>query len=277
MHRVDGEGNLSGLFTEGDPASGLPATAVTAKWLNAIQEELIGVITPAGITLNPSNNGQLEAALTYRFGRLATSNTWNQTQSFSYINVAGTAQISLAQCGTVKANVLVAEQIQEFPGEYRYSPAVERYAYVDASEFAVDANGRYSLTSSGSYVLSNNAAAAVCAARIRAPVGATIVGVEMLIANFDANTQRQLTDIRVMRVVDGATGVQSRTQINTGTTMNTGINQPPTWSQIALPVQSSFTVPTNGWLSMHFTLPASANLTVYALRMRYSQTVIAPS
>lgn len=68
MHRIDGPGATPDYkFTEGDPASATPATTVTDDWLNAVQEEIIGVIsdpvvTPA-IPLNKSNNGQLALAI----------------------------------------------------------------------------------------------------------------------------------------------------------------------------------------------------------------------
>lgn len=64
MHRIDGAGaTLGELFTEGDPVGGVPATAVTDDWLNAVQEEVCGAIEGAGLTLAKGNNAQLLAAL----------------------------------------------------------------------------------------------------------------------------------------------------------------------------------------------------------------------
>lgn len=51
MHRIDGPGATSGgLFTEGSPAGGVPATVVTDDWMNDVQENLIALLTAAGIT-----------------------------------------------------------------------------------------------------------------------------------------------------------------------------------------------------------------------------------
>lgn len=64
MHRIDGPGaTITNQFTEGDPGSSIPATVVTADWLNALQEEIAGVIEGAGDTLDKPDNGQLLAAI----------------------------------------------------------------------------------------------------------------------------------------------------------------------------------------------------------------------
>lgn len=63
MHRIDGQGNVDGLFSEGDEQQGILATEVTADWPNAVQEELCHVIEMAGIDLNKEDNTQLLQAL----------------------------------------------------------------------------------------------------------------------------------------------------------------------------------------------------------------------
>lgn len=64
MHRIDGAGaTIDGLFTEGDPTTAIPATTVTAAWLNAVQEEIAAVVEGAGLALNKPDNGQLSAAI----------------------------------------------------------------------------------------------------------------------------------------------------------------------------------------------------------------------
>lgn len=68
MHRIDGPGaTVDKKFTEGDPVGGVQATVVTDDWLNAIQEEVVAVIsdplvTPA-IPLNKAVNNQLVTAI----------------------------------------------------------------------------------------------------------------------------------------------------------------------------------------------------------------------
>lgn len=64
MHRIDGPGATPGnMFTEGDPNTGVPATDVTDDWANAVQEEIIGVLTAAGITPDKPDNTQLAEAI----------------------------------------------------------------------------------------------------------------------------------------------------------------------------------------------------------------------
>lgn len=64
MHRIDGDGaTVDNLFTEGNPETATPATVVTAKWLNAIQEEVAKVVEEAGATLDDEDNAQLLAAI----------------------------------------------------------------------------------------------------------------------------------------------------------------------------------------------------------------------
>lgn len=64
MHRIDtSTATPDNKFTEGDPAVPVAATTVSAAWLNAVQEELVAVITEAGLELKKSDNGQLWKAI----------------------------------------------------------------------------------------------------------------------------------------------------------------------------------------------------------------------
>lgn len=63
MHRIDGYGNQNGMFTEGNPSTGEPASQITDDWLNASQEELCNVIEYDGTALNKSDNTQLLGAI----------------------------------------------------------------------------------------------------------------------------------------------------------------------------------------------------------------------
>lgn len=64
MHRVDGAGATpEGLFTTGNPILGITATVLTSAWLNAVQEELAGVVEGAGITLEKGTQDQLLTAI----------------------------------------------------------------------------------------------------------------------------------------------------------------------------------------------------------------------
>ena len=64
MHRIDtSTATPDNKFTEGDPAVPVAATTVSAEWLNAVQEELVAVITGTGLELKKSDNGQLWQAI----------------------------------------------------------------------------------------------------------------------------------------------------------------------------------------------------------------------
>lgn len=69
MHRIDGAAAApGGLFTEGDPNVGTPATVVTDDWLNAVQEEIAGVIEGSGTSLSKPSNAQLLSAIRVLIG-----------------------------------------------------------------------------------------------------------------------------------------------------------------------------------------------------------------
>jgi len=68
MHRIDGPTAApGGLFTEGDPVGGVPATIVSDDWMNDVQENIIAVLTAAGIAPVKGTYTQLLDAL---LGRL---------------------------------------------------------------------------------------------------------------------------------------------------------------------------------------------------------------
>ena len=64
MHRIDTTtATVANTFTRGNPQTATPATVVSDDWLNAVQEEIVTVITGAGIALNKPDNAQLLAAI----------------------------------------------------------------------------------------------------------------------------------------------------------------------------------------------------------------------
>ncbi|MBI4804471.1 MAG: tail fiber protein [Desulfovibrio sp.] len=68
MHRIDGPGAVSNLFTEGDPSVPQMATVVSAAWLNDVQENLARAIEAAGITPVKADYDQLRRAITLLSG-----------------------------------------------------------------------------------------------------------------------------------------------------------------------------------------------------------------
>lgn len=64
MHRIDGPGaTVDNKFTEGDPVGGVQATVVTNAWLNDVQEEIISVLSMAGVTPVKGTQDQLALAI----------------------------------------------------------------------------------------------------------------------------------------------------------------------------------------------------------------------
>lgn len=52
-----------GYFTGGDPIHGVPPTSISPDWLNGIQEELLAILTAAGIAEAKGTNNQVLTAL----------------------------------------------------------------------------------------------------------------------------------------------------------------------------------------------------------------------
>jgi microcystin-dependent protein len=64
MKRIDGPGATpDNRFTEGNPAANIPATEITADYMNIYQEELCNVVEKNGISLNGNSNTQLYEAM----------------------------------------------------------------------------------------------------------------------------------------------------------------------------------------------------------------------
>lgn len=80
MRRIDTQ---TGLFVDGNPATGTPGTILSAVWLNAVQEEIIAVLTAAGIAVDISKTDQLSTAINTLLRGRAT------------VNVAGGASVVL--------------------------------------------------------------------------------------------------------------------------------------------------------------------------------------
>lgn len=89
MHKTDGDGNVANLFDPGTPGV-TPATQVDAPWLNAVQEELIGILSAASIAPVKGTWTQVLTALRALFvdranaqNPIAGNKTWTGTQAFN--------------------------------------------------------------------------------------------------------------------------------------------------------------------------------------------------
>ncbi|MDG4475448.1 phage major tropism determinant [Thiovibrio frasassiensis] len=99
MRRI---GTQDGLFNGGDPATNTKGTVVTDDWLNAVQEELAGVVEGLGGTLDPLDNGQLFDWLLASFAMKSGS----VTQLFRAATAVGSSDVvPLAQVQSLIAGV----------------------------------------------------------------------------------------------------------------------------------------------------------------------------
>lgn len=107
MERINAPG---GVFVDGDPFNGIQGTMVTADWLNSIQEEIVAVITAAGIALDPDDQTQLLQALVELMSSAVTQPVGDSSQlvatdafvqaaiaGIATVNVAGNADVALTQ------------------------------------------------------------------------------------------------------------------------------------------------------------------------------------
>jgi len=107
MQRIAGIGaTAQNTFTEGDPARGIPATVVTAAWLNTMQEEIIAVITAAGIPLNAASNNQLKTAIDTIIA--ATGQVLSQAQITALLNHINTAHQPLLTAADAQSTAILS-------------------------------------------------------------------------------------------------------------------------------------------------------------------------
>lgn len=88
-----------GFFTGGNPATGEPATVVSADWLNGLQEEQMAILSAAGITPDITNNGQVLAALKVLFSPGRYLGTQILTASGTYAVPAAATRLRIRMVG----------------------------------------------------------------------------------------------------------------------------------------------------------------------------------
>ncbi len=63
MHRVDTNGSVSGMWSDGDPVHGVLPTQFGKDWFNDVQENILAVLTQAGISPVKGTYTQLRDAI----------------------------------------------------------------------------------------------------------------------------------------------------------------------------------------------------------------------
>ncbi len=108
MFRIDSDGNVANLFSEGNPSTGTPGTKISADWLTAVQEEICNLLTGLGVTLTKYTNNQLAAVVV----AAATANTVVRRDANGRAQFASpSAAADAATKGYVDAKFLVAGRI----------------------------------------------------------------------------------------------------------------------------------------------------------------------
>ncbi|WP_434590047.1 hypothetical protein J3Q09_17490 [Pseudomonas sp. R4-83] len=93
-------GLVGGKFVDENPLTGTPGSLIPSQWGNAVTDEILNVITAAGLTPAELNNTQLvEAIRKLATGRLINVRVFATAGTFTYTPSAGTARIIAECCG----------------------------------------------------------------------------------------------------------------------------------------------------------------------------------
>lgn len=138
-------GSTIGYFTEGNAGTGTPATDVSADWLNTVQEELVGVILAAGLTLDKSNPAQLLSAI----------NTLISGGGSASVNFAASPYTALSSKRTIAVDTSGGNVTVNLPAAA--GVAGQEWAVVkttsDANTATVDGNGSETINGSLTQVI----------------------------------------------------------------------------------------------------------------------------
>ncbi|AZE10165.1 Phage tail fiber protein [Pseudomonas chlororaphis subsp. aureofaciens] len=122
--------DAAGEFTEGNPGAGVPATLLKSPWLNAIQRELLSVLSAAGLNADPANDSQLAGAMALLVKRAAGSKAGVK------IITASTA-LTKAEAGFFVLANIAANGVITLPPFSEVTPGVSFYVQVGAASGAV--------------------------------------------------------------------------------------------------------------------------------------------
>lgn len=290
MHRIDGAGNLAGMFTNGDPGIGQEATVVTADWANAVQEEIVGVVLASGATLSKPDNTQLLTALNARYGRLATAGTWSAKQTFGAGAEVSTGQTLTLTGATVTGGTFGSASLTS--PTITYSPALTLDALSEAADWTpiYDGSGTApepKVQFSTDTVVTNDALAGTDRAyvgRVVLPSGSSITGVTATLANTSGSTLTfsVLAETKTSTLT-GQTSASpfagSAVAITAGGTISVPTQASPRWRAITVPLAGAgpYSVPASGCVRFVVTIQKNdpiGNLLLEGLVFSY--TLAAP-
>jgi len=166
MHRIDSFGTAAslpatetpvtspGYFIKGNPSTSTPATIVSQDWLNAVQEEIVGVVVAAGLTPSKANNAQLLAAILglaqdYQEAIFAIAN--NQS---TFANITGMLldktkhKSAIIKCDAYRKDA-GAEDTQHLELRALYRPVADSWELLGPDGFGTDCGLEFDITSAG--------------------------------------------------------------------------------------------------------------------------------
>lgn len=116
MHKIDApHATVDKEFTNGDPALGVPATELIAKWFNSVQRELVAMVEAFGGTLNDADDGQIAAMLESHF---------DLAEAHGATNAATAYRIALRDgMGRIRAGAGLSSDDVMTMGQFPFSPA----------------------------------------------------------------------------------------------------------------------------------------------------------
>lgn len=145
MHRTDADGNVNGMFSDGNAEQGALATVIDAKWLNGVQEEIAYFIESCGLELDDEDQHQLKSALLAMFAAGVTFGSVTVTGAGSEFSSLTAKKLTLNGVSieqTVQSNVSVIQISHTLECLARL--VVQGNAYLHGAlsvDGALDANG----------------------------------------------------------------------------------------------------------------------------------------
>jgi len=106
MFRIDSPGSVAGTWVGGNPFAGVQGTVISPDWLNALQEELAGLVEAEGLALDRLDATQVRSAILALAARVAgTELVFTAPADLT----AGEGLLSGDAFGVVKASVLTGQ------------------------------------------------------------------------------------------------------------------------------------------------------------------------
>lgn len=106
VHRIDSLGNQGGQWVGGSPFAGIRGTIIAADWLNAFQEELVGLVEAEGLSPTKADVSQIRQAILIIAARLAGSELYFTAGAAL---TAGDPLLSGDAFGVIKDSVAMGE------------------------------------------------------------------------------------------------------------------------------------------------------------------------